>query len=82
MARDIRQRALERIAALSATKTSTDFDKSDLDRLCKAAPSHGSARSKENSNGARGVFTGAGRVPMVANSKFLPLVLTLPQRFD
>lgn len=64
MARDIRQRALEKIAALSATSLTTSFDRSDLDRLCKAAPSHG--KTQDNVNGHRSSpLAGVGRVPMV-----------------
>ncbi|KAH8889500.1 phosphatidylinositol 3 [Thozetella sp. PMI_491] len=49
MARNIRQRALEQIAALSASGSIASFDKSDLDRLCRAAPANG--RPRENGNG-------------------------------
>ncbi|KAL2263846.1 hypothetical protein VTK26DRAFT_4755 [Humicola hyalothermophila] len=38
MARDIRRHALQRLAVLAASSPATSFDKSDLDRLCKAAP--------------------------------------------
>lgn len=63
MARDIRQRALEKIAALSAASSTTSFDKSDLDRLCKVAPSHGNTRDI-NGNGSAPA-SAVGRVPMV-----------------
>jgi phosphatidylinositol 4-kinase len=68
MARDIRQRALERIAVLSAASSTTTFDKSDLERLCRAAPSHGKIR--ENGNGhVPGRSAGVGRIPMVRERK-------------
>lgn len=60
--RDIRQRALQKIAALSATSTSSAFEKSDLDRLCKACPSHTKAPTAANGYAGRSL---AGRVPMV-----------------
>lgn len=65
MARSIRQQALQKIAALSAANTSTSFDRSDLDRLCKAtAPAHG--KGKEPANGSvRGNHPSLARVPMV-----------------
>lgn len=59
--RDIRQRALQKIAALSATSTSSAFEKSDLDRLCKACPSHTKAPTAANGYAGRSL---AGRVPM------------------
>ncbi|KAJ9157387.1 Phosphatidylinositol 4-kinase stt4 [Pleurostoma richardsiae] len=66
MSRDIRQKALERIAALSASSSTTSFDRSDLERLCKACPSH--VKGKEPANGyqARQQQTAPalGRVPM------------------
>ncbi|OAA53761.1 phosphatidylinositol 4-kinase [Niveomyces insectorum RCEF 264] len=60
--RDIRQRALQKIAALSAVSTSTAFEKSDLDRLCKACPSH--AKVRDNGSNAYASRSLAGRVPM------------------
>ncbi|KAK3394520.1 hypothetical protein B0H63DRAFT_426462 [Podospora didyma] len=66
MARDIRQKALQRIAALSATSPSVSFDKSDLDRLCKAAPSH--ARNLSSTVNGHSALSASrpevGRVPM------------------
>ncbi|KAI0136411.1 phosphatidylinositol 3 [Xylariales sp. AK1849] len=56
MSRNIRQQALQKIAVLSATSSVAAFDRSDLDRLCKATSSHG--RGKEVSNGS------LARVPM------------------
>jgi phosphatidylinositol 4-kinase A len=49
MVRDIRQQALQKIAAISASASSSSYDRSDFDRLCKAC--HGSARSREKPNG-------------------------------
>ncbi|KAK7748423.1 Phosphatidylinositol 4-kinase stt4 [Diatrype stigma] len=64
MARNIRQQALQKIAALSAANSTTSFDRSDLDRLCKATtPAHG--KGKEPANGsARGHHPSLARVPM------------------
>jgi phosphatidylinositol 4-kinase len=66
MTRDIRARALEKIAALSAASSATSTDKSDLDRLYKAC--HAGARGGEHGrsghdakpNGSLGI------VPMVS----------------
>lgn len=58
MARDIRQQALQKIAALSASSVITSFDRSDLDRLCKAT---GQGKGRENGS-ARG--HSLARVPM------------------
>lgn len=72
MARDIRSKALERIAALSASKPTGLFEKSDLDRLCRACTSHGKGKS---ANGSASVKSQSlGRVPMVreAQSCLLP----------
>ena len=64
--RDVRQRALQKIAALSATSSAATFDRSDLDRLCKATRGH--ARAKEASGGA-GRGQSLSRVPMVNTPK-------------
>lgn len=70
MARDIRSKALERIAALSASKSTALFDKSDLDRLCRACTSH--AKGKGAANGAASIKSQSlGRVPMVSQSPVL-----------
>ncbi|SPO04224.1 related to phosphatidylinositol-4-kinase [Cephalotrichum gorgonifer] len=58
MARDIRQRALQKIASLSAASTSP-FDRSDFDRLCKAC--HGGHRGRDYTNGYQ---SSSARVPM------------------
>lgn len=64
--RDVRQRALQKIAALSATNSVATFDRSDLDRLCKATRGH--ARAKEVP-GAAGRGQSLSRVPMVNTPK-------------
>ncbi|KAF3762302.1 hypothetical protein M406DRAFT_264654 [Cryphonectria parasitica EP155] len=65
MARDIRSKALEKIAALSASKSTALFEKSDLDRLCRACASHAHVKSKSISNGSASVKSQSlGRVPM------------------
>ncbi|KAK3989203.1 hypothetical protein QBC44DRAFT_90007 [Cladorrhinum sp. PSN332] len=70
MAQDLRRKALQRIAALAATDpTASSFDKSDLDRLCKAAPSHAPThtRSLSGVNGHGVAATSrpeVGRIPM------------------
>jgi phosphatidylinositol 4-kinase len=72
MARNIRQRALEKIAALSAPSSTTSFDQSDLDRLCKATSVYG--RGKEAVNGAaRSTASSLGQVPMVCSIIILDL---------
>ncbi|EHK26469.1 uncharacterized protein TRIVIDRAFT_35879 [Trichoderma virens Gv29-8] len=64
MTRDTRARALEKIASLSATGPATSFEKSDLDRLCKACHSgarggeHGQAGHNSKPNGS------LGKIPM------------------
>ncbi|KAI0404885.1 phosphatidylinositol 3 [Xylaria palmicola] len=63
MARNIRQQALEKIAALSATSSITSFDRSDLDRLCRATSLHN--RGRESVNGtAKSTTSSLGQVPM------------------
>ena len=65
MARNIRQQALQKIAALSAASSTTSFDRSDLDRLCKAtAPVHGKGKEPLNSS-LRANYPSLARVPMV-----------------
>ncbi|KKA26037.1 hypothetical protein TD95_000324 [Thielaviopsis punctulata] len=67
MVRDIRQRALDKIAALAATSSYKSYDRSDLDRLC-AACSNG-ARTKDAANafgqGTRSVAGAPARTPMI-----------------
>ena len=67
MSRDIRQKALQKIAALSASNTTTSFDKSDLDRLCKACHSHSKVKESTNGYASRQPQLVA-RVPMVRTS--------------
>ncbi|OTA64720.1 phosphatidylinositol 3 [Hypoxylon sp. EC38] len=63
MARNIRQQALQKIAVLSATSSTTAFDRSDLDRLCKATNIRG--KGKEAANGSvRGYSSSLARIPM------------------
>ncbi|KAI0016068.1 hypothetical protein F4780DRAFT_711330 [Xylariomycetidae sp. FL0641] len=79
MARNIRQQALQKIAGISATSAITSFDKSDLDRLCKATS--GPGKNREGTNGSVGGQS-LGRVPMtlrefevlIALCKAAPLV--------
>ncbi|KAM0343322.1 hypothetical protein ACHAPU_008643 [Fusarium lateritium] len=61
MTGDIRSKALQKIASLSATSSTTSFDRSDLDRLCRAC--HAGAKSKDYANGYSN-RNSLGRVPM------------------
>lgn len=68
MGRDIRSKALERIAALSASQPTALFEKSDLDRLCRACSSHAKGIGKTGANGSASVKSQSlGRVPMVSH---------------
>ncbi|KAF9770430.1 hypothetical protein IL306_012054 [Fusarium sp. DS 682] len=58
---DIRSKALQKIASLSASSSTTSFDRSDLDRLCRAC--HAGAKSKDYVNGYQNKSS-LGRVPM------------------
>ncbi|KAK7430820.1 Phosphatidylinositol 4-kinase stt4 [Neonectria magnoliae] len=63
MARDIRAKALQKIASLSATTSTTSFDRSDLDKLCRAC--HAGTKGKEFTNGYNSKpLSSLGRVPM------------------
>lgn len=63
MARNVRQQALQKIALLSATSSTTAFDRSDLDRLCRATNIRG--KGKETANGSLNGFSSSlARVPM------------------
>ncbi|CAJ2501429.1 Uu.00g042820.m01.CDS01 [Anthostomella pinea] len=81
MARNIRQQALQKIAALSASSSTTAFDRSDLDRLCRATTSYGKGKDTPNGS-ARGHHSSLARVPMsirefevlIALCKAAPLV--------
>ncbi|KAJ4173624.1 phosphatidylinositol-4- kinase [Fusarium falciforme] len=61
MTADIRSKALQKIASLSATSSTTSFDRSDLDRLCRAC--HAGSKSKDYVNGYQNKSS-LGRVPM------------------
>ncbi|KPA44136.1 phosphatidylinositol 4-kinase [Fusarium langsethiae] len=61
MTGDIRSKALQKIASLSANSSTTSFDRSDLDRLCRAC--HAGAKSKDYVNGNQN-RNSLGRVPM------------------
>lgn len=75
MARDIRQRALQRIAALSAGSPSTSFDKSDLERLCKASVNPAIPFPTNSGTNVPVARLEVGRVPMVIISPiFAPVV--------
>jgi phosphatidylinositol 4-kinase A len=62
MALDIRARALQKIASLSAASSSAS-DRSDLDRLCRAC--HSGAKGREYSNEPKSPVS-LGKVPMVS----------------
>ncbi|EQL00905.1 phosphatidylinositol 3-kinase 3 [Ophiocordyceps sinensis CO18] len=62
--RDVRAKALEKIASLSAAGSTTALDRSDLDKLCRACNS--GARGREFAHGGPGAKQAGslGRVPM------------------
>lgn len=64
--RDVRAKALEKIASLSAASATTALDRSDLDKLCRAC--HSGTRGRELAHGGSGSkHAGSlGRVPMVS----------------
>ncbi|KAK4245632.1 hypothetical protein C7999DRAFT_42852 [Corynascus novoguineensis] len=64
MASSLRSQALQRLAALAAPRSETSFDKSDLDRLCRATPSRPGSVSAVNGHNALAPRSEAGRVPM------------------
>lgn len=66
MSRNIRAKALKKIASLSSGSSTTAFDRSDLDRLCRAC--HGGAKHRESANGGHGIKASGslGRIPMVS----------------
>ncbi|KAH6625953.1 hypothetical protein B0J18DRAFT_126588 [Chaetomium sp. MPI-SDFR-AT-0129] len=82
MARDIRSQALQRLAGLAARSPQVTFDKSDIDKLCRASPSRHALVSASNGNG-RDVSLprpDVGRIPMT-NREFeilLALCKTAP----
>ncbi|KAK4040507.1 hypothetical protein C8A01DRAFT_15630 [Parachaetomium inaequale] len=66
MARDLRRQALQRLAGLATASPETSFDKSDLDRLCRATPCRQGSTSAVNGHNASLPRLEVGRVPMVA----------------
>ncbi|XP_044714989.1 phosphatidylinositol 3- and 4-kinase domain-containing protein [Hirsutella rhossiliensis] len=62
--RDVRAKALEKIASLSAASSTTALDRSDLDKLCRAC--HAGARGRDIAHGGPGAKQAGslGRVPM------------------
>ncbi|PKS11831.1 hypothetical protein jhhlp_001125 [Lomentospora prolificans] len=58
MGRDIRQRALQKLASLSARNPPSSFDRSDFDRLCKAC--YTGLRTRDYTNG----HSATARTPM------------------
>ncbi|KAK4086248.1 hypothetical protein Purlil1_9333 [Purpureocillium lilacinum] len=64
MASDIRAKALQKIASLSAASSTTSFDRSDLDKLCRAC--HAGGRGREYAHGGYSAKQAGslGRVPM------------------
>lgn len=68
MTGDIRARALNKIASLAASSTDTSFDKSDLDRLCRACNANG--RGREYNHGAYNSkqASSLARIPMVGDA--------------
>ncbi|KAL2020169.1 hypothetical protein VTK56DRAFT_8693 [Thermocarpiscus australiensis] len=75
MARDIRRQALQRLAALAAASSTTTFDKSDLDRLCRAAPSRTGPLPTVNGHIASIPRPEVGRVPMAVREYEVLLAL-------
>ncbi len=65
MARDLRRHALQRLAALASASSATSFDRSDLDRLCRAVPNRQGLGSVANGHEALPSKPEVGRVPMV-----------------
>ncbi|CZR50731.1 related to phosphatidylinositol-4-kinase [Phialocephala subalpina] len=74
LSRNIRQKALQKIAALSATSSATAFEGSDLDRLSKGCPNHGS-KFNGKSNGYASASARPTRSPM--NIKEFEVLLAL-----
>ncbi|UKZ62337.1 uncharacterized protein TrAtP1_003587 [Trichoderma atroviride] len=62
--RDIRAKALEKIASLSAIGPATSFEKSDLERLSRACNSGGKAAEYAQANHNSKPIGSIGRVPM------------------
>lgn len=66
--RDIRAKALEKIASLSAIGPATSFEKSDLERLSRACNSGGKAAEYAQANHISKPIGSIGRVPMVSSN--------------
>jgi phosphatidylinositol 4-kinase len=75
MTRDIRAKALEKIASLSAASTNTSFDRSDLDKLCRACHSGGRSREYNHGSYSSKSVGSLGRIPMVSSSTMRRLIL-------
>ncbi|SPQ18964.1 9d2e47b4-0d6b-430b-b2bd-2d91db09fa24 [Thermothielavioides terrestris] len=76
MARDIRGRAFQRLAAIAATSPSTSFDKSDLDALCRAVPNRQVLAPAVNGHSNASLPTPeVGRVPMTIREYEILLAL-------
>ncbi|KAK3299116.1 uncharacterized protein B0H64DRAFT_354903 [Chaetomium fimeti] len=75
MARDLRRQALQRLAGLAAASSDTSFDKSDLDRLCRATPTRHGAVPSLNGHHASAPRPEVGRVPMTIREYEILLAL-------
>ncbi|PQE20829.1 phosphatidylinositol 3 protein [Rutstroemia sp. NJR-2017a BBW] len=60
MPRSIRRNALQKIAELSATSSTTEFEGSDLERLCKSSPGNSKVNGYSNGVGKDGPVSLAG----------------------
>lgn len=69
VSRSIRRQALQKIASLSATSSTTTFDNSDLDRLCRGCPRYGQNNPQSNGLAKAGSQSLAGS-PMVCTDSF------------
>lgn len=65
LSRGIRRNALQKLAALSATSSSTPFENSDLQRLCKSV----GGKTHKSDGYASGMPGSLGRQPMVNNRR-------------
>ncbi|KJZ76543.1 hypothetical protein HIM_03879 [Hirsutella minnesotensis 3608] len=64
MIRNVRAKALEKIASLSAAGSTSTLDRSDLDRLCRACHSAGRARDAAHGGPGPKQAGSLGRIPM------------------
>ncbi|KAL1836941.1 hypothetical protein VTJ49DRAFT_4454 [Mycothermus thermophilus] len=64
MARDLRSQALQRLAALSASSPTASFDRSDLDRLCRASPNRHGQPAVNGHSASSSSLGEVARVPM------------------